>query len=655
MLLLVAPLGLAQGQNRFARAGSEAEPENAVSGNPTGAAAYRLPPKHFTSKQHFHLPIRISEGSRSQLREVVLYLKKGNGPWVKQTTAEPTEKHFTYRAPADGEYWFSVTTVDTAGRSNPVDVTKEPPALIVVVDTQAPLVEVSPVTLQGGEKALRCFIKDANPKYETVTLAYLGMDGDWHQLPAMPSMPGTFALPTTPVKDNTFRYSAKDRADNPSSEIVYVALPKNNLAAGNGTKPDVPVIPPSLHEDQKPILTPSRYDGQDPTTRRQIRQTSNTSVTTKYRQQAQPQLSGGLPDPTQGNAMNRVGPGINQGTRKNPQVLGGHRPEDRPTQQIRRDGTEESHDKGIGNPKPFPAGHGRMENPNGAITQRNPAGVTPPTVTPRPLPHEVSNPPSYQGPFQPKSDSPQNPHRTEEPKTSFPPGGQTLTPSPVQNSRTSYRQPQDILNRQLINTRQATIDYRLDQVGPSGVSKVDVWVKSDQAGRWQLRATDMDRRSPVEVNLPGDGLYGIHMAVTNGHGLGGQAPHAKTVPDFWLEVDTTAPFARIENVAAGTRGATVEIDWTASDSNLGKKPISLFYSTTRGGPWLPIAQHIENEKHYTWRFPQNVGSQFYIRLEVRDEAGNVTRAEPPSPLTLDLTRPKALVVGVRGAAPVGGQ
>ncbi len=574
MLLLVAPLGLAQGQTPFSQKGPGRMPPPAAPTVPDGGTNYRLPPKHYTSKSHFHLPIRIADGSRAQLREVVLYLKKGRGPWIKQATTDPTKKHFTYRAPSDGEYWFSVTTVDLKGRSNPPDVSKEPPALIVVVDTQPPVVEVSAVKLPNGENALRCFVKDANPDYESLELACLGTDGKWHDLSKIPRMPGTFAFPTSPVNDNTFRYTAKDRTpDNKVSEVVHVQLPSQRHVAKKSVSAEMPELPPTAERTPGGDFPPSGNDPQIvPPPRPPIRQASNTD-TMKAK-------SGGY-----------------AATKQN--------------------------------------------------TQETQIGITPP---PRTLPEEVSNPTGSPTQTRQKVDNRQPPYFPDQP-----PRTDTNTKDSMGNSRTAYRPSQEVPNRQLINTRQATVDYRIDQVGPSGICKVDVWVKSDQAGRWQLRATDVDHRSPVGVNLPGEGLYGIHLSVTNGHGLGGQAPSTKTNPDFWIEVDTTSPYARVENVAAGTKGATIEIDWTASDKNLGAKPISLYYSTTRGGPWLPIAQQIENEKHYTWRFPQNVGSQFYFRLEVRDEAGNVTRAETPSPLTLDLTQPKALVVGVRGSGPIGGQ
>src|SRR5205814_9381534 len=95
--------------------------------------------------------------------------------------------------------------------------------------------------------------------------------------------------------------------------------------------------------------------------------------------------------------------------------------------------------------------------------------------------------------------------------------------------------------RQIINTTRASLDYRIDQVGPSGVGKVEVWVTMDQGHSWQRLCEDTDRRSPAEFELPGDGLYGLRVVVSNGNGFGGRAPMGGDQPHCWIEVDTQAP------------------------------------------------------------------------------------------------------------------
>jgi hypothetical protein len=103
-----------------------------------------------------------------------------------------------------------------------------------------------------------------------------------------------------------------------------------------------------------------------------------------------------------------------------------------------------------------------------------------------------------------------------------------------------------------------------------------------------------------------------------------------------------------------TGGDVLDINWTASDKNLGADSVHLYYAVQRNGPWLPIAKGLKNAGQFSWNFPRDAGSQFYIRLEVVDEAGNMTRSDLTSPVQLDLFEPQAQVVGV-SAAPGKGQ
>src|SRR5262249_20353275 len=126
-------------------------------------------------------------------------------------------------------------------------------------------------------------------------------------------------------------------------------------------------------------------------------------------------------------------------------------------------------------------------------------------------------------------------------------------------------------NRQLINNTHVVLDYRIDQVGPSGVSKVEIWMTGDEGKTWQHLCDDPDRKSPAEFDLPREGLYGRSLVVTNGNSISDPPPTAGTVPDWWIEVDTTRPQAQLLSVRPGTAedAGTLVITWAASDKNLG--------------------------------------------------------------------------------------
>jgi hypothetical protein len=207
--------------------------------------------------------------------------------------------------------------------------------------------------------------------------------------------------------------------------------------------------------------------------------------------------------------------------------------------------------------------------------------------------------------------------------------------------------------RQLLNGTHVTLEYQIEHQGPTGVSKVEVWYTRDNGLSWQRLTEDPDQRSPVEFDLPGEGVYGVSLVLTNGSGLGGTPPAKGEAPDYWVEVDLTRPVAQLLSVRPG-RGAdagTLQITWTAADKNLGATPVDLYYTTQRGGMWQPIVRGVKNDGNYRWPLPRDVGPEFFIRLDVTDQAGNIARCETPQPVVVDLARPKARVLSVTVGAP----
>jgi hypothetical protein len=204
--------------------------------------------------------------------------------------------------------------------------------------------------------------------------------------------------------------------------------------------------------------------------------------------------------------------------------------------------------------------------------------------------------------------------------------------------------------RQLLNTPQVSIDYRIDQVGPSGVSRVDVYLTTDNGQSWKKVREDSDRRSPAEIDLPGEGLFGLKLVITNGNGFGGTPPVRGEQPTCWVEVDTTSPHVNLHPIEPIAQNGSLEIRWNAADANLAGEPISLFFRTRPDAPWQPIARGLKNDGMYRWAFPRDMGAQFWVKAEAADGAGNIARVETPTPIVLDMTEPRASVLGISSAS-----
>lgn len=210
-------------------------------------------------------------------------------------------------------------------------------------------------------------------------------------------------------------------------------------------------------------------------------------------------------------------------------------------------------------------------------------------------------------------------------------------PSPAANARP-----------RVVGSRIFQLGYRLQDVGPSGVSQVELYITEDNGRKWYRYGTDEDCQSPVTVEVPGDGVYGFAIGVKSGTGLGTDPPRDGESPTILVTVDQTPP--RIEMLpleqGRGRNFNKVRIPWRYLEENPAERPITLFYSTTGQAPWLPIAGPLENSGSYVWTIGGQPPPRVYVRIEARDAAGNVQHASTPQPVIIDFSKPTAQIIDV---------
>lgn len=177
----------------------------------------------------------------------------------------------------------------------------------------------------------------------------------------------------------------------------------------------------------------------------------------------------------------------------------------------------------------------------------------------------------------------------------------------------------------IINKRLFELEYNDRQASAAGVSRVELWGTRDNGRIWKSYATDNDTRTPLLVSLDDEGLYGFRVVMQTANGQGDRPPIEGDVPELWVGVDLTEPQASITSArqGVGDRANELTITWTAGDWLLAERPISLYWSDHTNGPWAPIVEDLEDTGAYVWRLDTRGPEQFYLRLVVRDEAGNV--------------------------------
>jgi hypothetical protein len=234
-------------------------------------------------------------------------------------------------------------------------------------------------------------------------------------------------------------------------------------------------------------------------------------------------------------------------------------------------------------------------------------------------------------------------------------GGNVVTPPRDADPAAAapvYGSPVDP-ERRLVNSKRISLHYELKEVGPSGVSVIELWWTQDGRGWYRSpQVKSGSDRPPLVFDANGEGVYGFTLVAKSGVGLGEQPPQVGDRPQVWVEVDLTKPVVTLQNVTVG-RGpdkGKLSIFWTAHDKNLGGEPITLSYAPQPAGPWTPIAAKIPNTGRYLWAMPEPVPYQFLVRVEASDLAGNIGEAVTPNLVKVDLSQPKVHILQVESAS-----
>ncbi|MGP0063494.1 MAG: hypothetical protein ACLQGP_07850 [Isosphaeraceae bacterium] len=213
-------------------------------------------------------------------------------------------------------------------------------------------------------------------------------------------------------------------------------------------------------------------------------------------------------------------------------------------------------------------------------------------------------------------------------------------------------------NTLLVDNPKFKLQYAIDDAGPNGPATVELWITQDGGRTWIRRGDDPDRVSPIEVDLGGEGTYGISLVARSASGLGDQPPAPGDPPQSWVEVDATAPAVQLDPVQVGTgaNSGKVAIVWRATDLHLAPRSVSLFWRPDQpGAAWQPLAEGQENNGRYIWAVPTTVPTRFHVRVEASDTVGHRGSADTTEtgPIIVDRSRPRSRIIGLDPNARAG--
>ncbi len=557
---------------------------------PAASAAARsgAPTPLYWRQTLFSIPFHVDKPATAaqEAVEVQLHVSGDRGAhWDSWLKAKPDRKYFLFKAGVDGEYWFDVRTLDRSGQLRPLGACVA--KLVVIVDTQPPKVQLDVLRGAAGQITAKFRIDELYPNLQSLAVEYrLGATAPW--LPVSVGQSDIRTSGTEHVGEVTWlppnasgtleiRLRLTDLAGNPAESHAQVILPANAAMVPATVAPAIGGL--AIGPPGNGILANA---------------TSGTAT---------------LGTAALGTAPIKI---------PNPQVGATTLP------------STESRVSAQPGTTPWPAENATSPSQIKVNENQNRGTVA----------FRVNGPVGNQFGADPASAMPASPFRDF--STGRPPPVQA-TPVAAAPANTAFTPPPGVTLR-WVNTRVFQLEYDPQAVGPSGIAKAELWGTRDGGKSWQGYGNDPEGRSPMLVTVPDDGIYGFRMAIQNREGRGGQPPQSGEKPDIWIGIDLTRPIGRITSTrqGMGPEADKLVITWEASDNHqLASQPISLSYSGRRGGPWTQIVGGLENSGRFLWAINPSLPQQIFLRLEIRDAAGNMGIYESTDPTALDLINPGA--------------
>jgi hypothetical protein len=181
----------------------------------------------YQRNRSFRIPFSVPEDERPRRKEMQLWMSEDSGgSWTLADRASPDQTSFTFRSSRDGEYWFTVLTLDDRGRHYPDNREQLKPRIKVVVDTVPPDLALEAGDRTGSQATVRWRVRDSHLDLSTLALeTQVDDETRWHPVAIQsPSPIGGETWDPGTSKPITVRVSAADKAGNRIETVL--SLPK---------------------------------------------------------------------------------------------------------------------------------------------------------------------------------------------------------------------------------------------------------------------------------------------------------------------------------------------------------------------------------------------------------------------------------------------
>src|SRR5579885_1226510 len=516
-----------------------------------GAAPSGEIPLIYQKHRSFRIPFNLSAAQKSRIDQVILLVSQDSGEtWKPVSKTDVTHPAFAFRADHDGEYWFTVQTHTVDGKVSPDLDSPVEPKMKVIIDTAPPSLVLEPERRRGSMVAVRWEVKDEYLDLRSLALEYqVEGVGVWNRVPIPPrrlKRIGAQSWDAGTAEALRVRMTVADKAGNVTPAVL-------SLPEGAGSPPEASV--PGSAEDTGPPAIEAISGPARP------RITAGEGFTPVDEE----------PPPSRPSPSPRTTP-----PRTRPATAGA-RARSRPTP------PEWDRDPGLPPARPPAAALAAAAS----APARTAAEAVPdsfPTPGSEAAPDAGFGDASPGGGAAPASGSPSVSADPPSTRGGAGPSGNTL----------------------LVESPRFKLQYAVDDAGPNGPATVELWITQDGGRTWIRRGEDPDRTSPIDVDLGGEGTYGICLVARSAAGLGDQPPAPGDPPQTWVEVDASPPVVQLDPVQVGTglNSGKVAISWRATDLHLAARPVALFWRPDQpGAGWQPLADGQESTGRFIWTVP----------------------------------------------------
>lgn len=187
----------------------------------------------YCNKFRFSIPFQVDPQDAGRVREAQLYESvDGRSNWRMVARIGPTDNRFQLQVPRDGEYWYLLRTMDSAGQAYPSQLDRLPADVQitkVIVDTAVPRIDFRELPGRGDQVAISWAVQDENLDINSLRLDYLN-NGQWVPINITPQARGETSFTPRQRGRLELRLSVQDLARNQESRSLTV----NAVGGGAG-------------------------------------------------------------------------------------------------------------------------------------------------------------------------------------------------------------------------------------------------------------------------------------------------------------------------------------------------------------------------------------------------------------------------------------